>query len=159
MESGSQSRSGKVEKIAGEVGRYLVRSDANPREQYLVDLFEYDCNGRCNCIHFETRCWPLIRDGECSNKTICKHIALAFRQFARMALQMTKRQMEQRANENKTKAAQSAVGRNEVGHQTTRTWPREIEAKVKGQKSIEAGIRKEGGAMEARKAVQYLRVR
>lgn len=161
MGLGSQSNSpSKCEQIPGELGRYLVRSDVDNRAQYLVDLFEYDCNGRCNCAHFETRCWPLIRDGECSNKTICKHIAICFRQFARMALQMAKKQSAIRQNEiRKIEAGKSAVGRNVVGNQTERSWPREIQAKAQVQKAIGAGVRKEGGQVEAGKAVQYLRVR
>ena len=150
----------KCEQIPGELGRYHVRSDVDNRAQYLVDLFEYDCNGRCNCAHFETRCWPLIRDGECSNKTICKHIAICFRQFARMALQMAKKQSAIRQNEiKKIEAGKSAVGRDVFGNQTARPWPREIQAKVQGHKAIGAGVRKEGSQVEARKAVQYLRVR
>jgi hypothetical protein len=150
----------KCEQIPGELGRYYVRSDVDNRAQYLVDLFEYDCNGRCNCVHFETRCWPLIRDGECSNKTICKHIAICFRQFARMALQMAKKQSAIRQNEiRKIEAGKSPVGRNVVGNKTARTWPREIQAKVEGQKVIVKQVHKEGGAMEGGKALRYLRVR
>ena len=161
MGLGSQSNSpSKCEQIPGELGRYYVRSDVDNRAQYLVDLFEYDCNGRCNCAHFETRCWPLIRDGECSNKTICKHIAICFRQFARMALQMAKKQSAIRQNEiRKLEAWKGPVGRNVVRDQTARTWPREIQAKVKGQKVIVGGVRKEGGVVEAGKALRYLRVR
>jgi hypothetical protein len=77
-----------------------------------------------------------------------------------MALQMAKKQSAIRQNEiRKIEAVKSPVGRNVVGNQTARSWPREIEVKVQGKKAIGSGVRKESGSVEARKAVQYLRVR
>jgi hypothetical protein len=73
---------------------------------------------------------------------------------------MAKKQSAIRQNEiRKIEAGKSPVGRNVVGNQTARSWPREIQAKVEGQKAIGAGVRKEGDQVEGRKAVQYLRVR
>lgn len=50
-------------------------------EAYLVDLDEYDWNGRCGCHHFEIRLLPKLRKGFRGPHLECKHIAPARRAF------------------------------------------------------------------------------
>lgn len=49
---------------------YRVRSEANPRNFYRVDLLANDGRGECMCKWWATHCWPIIRDGGVS---WCKH--------------------------------------------------------------------------------------
>lgn len=41
--------------------RYMVPSARDPRERYLVEIDAYRGNGACCCMHFATRCEPLLR--------------------------------------------------------------------------------------------------
>lgn len=65
-----------VEPIAGELLRFHVRSRSNCKQLYLVDLEALRLNGQCGCMHFETRCRPLLRAqrGLSSRGTRCWHI-------------------------------------------------------------------------------------
>ena len=55
--------------------RYLVCLELD--RSYLVDLSEYSGNGFCGCEDFQFRCSPLLREGERSESTRCKHIRAA----------------------------------------------------------------------------------
>lgn len=65
-----------VESIAGELLRFHVQSRSDGKTQYLVDLEALGMNGQCGCMHFETRCKPLLRAqrGLSSRGTRCWHI-------------------------------------------------------------------------------------
>lgn len=41
--------------------RWLVRSRANPKREYFVDLAEHGGNGSCTCKDFQTRFGPLLK--------------------------------------------------------------------------------------------------
>ena len=65
-----------------EYGRYLVSSEKAGEEQYLVDIYELDENGWCNCRDFECRHQPKVtreieRYGKVLSYSRCKHIQAA----------------------------------------------------------------------------------
>lgn len=67
-----------VRPIPGEPLRFQVRSRSEPDTYHMVDLGEFDGCGRCDCIRWDTVCWPLIRD----TKNLppgkrCRHIKAA----------------------------------------------------------------------------------
>lgn len=58
--------------------RFEIESDAG-NGTYLVDLGEYDGNGKCTCKHFECRMAKFLNDGERATPATpdifqCKHI-------------------------------------------------------------------------------------
>ena len=60
--------------------RFLVQSRTNPRHHYLVDLLQNGGLGECSCKHWQTRIWPLIRDGKTTIEdpnSRCWHISEA----------------------------------------------------------------------------------
>lgn len=79
--------------------RYMVPSARDPREKYLVELDAYNGAGRCCCMHYVTRCEPLIRRGISPRQAVemgliklkenrfvenalrCQHIIIAREQF------------------------------------------------------------------------------
>ena len=71
-----------VRPIAGEPLRGYVASASQPNaEPYLVDLEEWNGQGQCACIRWQTVCWPCIRDtGKLPPAKRCRHIK-AFREF------------------------------------------------------------------------------
>lgn len=67
---------------------FTVQSESEPRSQHVVDLLENDGRGACSCKDFQTRRWPVIRDG---GRATCKHMRAAREYFlddllARMAV-------------------------------------------------------------------------
>lgn len=60
MSRSDQTR--KVTAIRGELLRFKVESWTPGEEDYLVDLLENEGAGECDCIHWRTRIWPMIRD-------------------------------------------------------------------------------------------------
>lgn len=52
----------------GERMRFHVRSEANPRNTYLVDLLENGGCGECTCPWFRTTIGPAIREGRLTLK-------------------------------------------------------------------------------------------
>lgn len=67
-----------VRSIPGEPLRFLVRSKSNPNESHMVDLGEFNGAGKCDCIRFDTVCWPAIRDNEKLPVALrCRHIRAA----------------------------------------------------------------------------------
>lgn len=59
--------------------RWLAQSDAEPGEQYLVDLLDYplkgDCNGSCTCANFAIRMKKLLDENLTDGEALrCKHI-------------------------------------------------------------------------------------
>ena len=72
------SQSASVRSIPGEPLRFHVRSKSNPSETHMVDLGEFNGQGRCDCIRWETTCWPCIRDtGVLPPAKRCRHIKAA----------------------------------------------------------------------------------
>ena len=65
-----------VEPILGELLRFHVQSRSNSKQRYLVDLESLKLNGECGCMHFVTRCKPLLhaQRGLSSRGTRCWHI-------------------------------------------------------------------------------------
>lgn len=43
--------------------RYLVPSNRNHEDKYLIQLDSYKDNGKCICAHFNMRCEPLLKLG------------------------------------------------------------------------------------------------
>lgn len=63
--------------------RYLVRSDVNPQNEYLVDLDAYWGIGKCSCAHHTYRMAPELERPGMKSKALkipdqfrCKHITL-----------------------------------------------------------------------------------
>lgn len=69
-----------------EAARYLVESEANPGESYMVDLLAWQANGECSCQHFQMRILPALRDGQPPLVSHCKHITRARAEFTNDAL-------------------------------------------------------------------------
>jgi hypothetical protein len=63
--------------VDGERWTYRVRSGADARRWYRVDLEFYGGNGRCECKDFATRHEPELARGTASGFNRCKHIRLA----------------------------------------------------------------------------------
>lgn len=57
---------------------YLVQSESNPRSVHVVDLLEHEGRGACSCKDWQTRRWPVIRDG---GSAACKHVNAAREYF------------------------------------------------------------------------------
>lgn len=63
---------------AGERMCFYVHSEQDPRRVYRVDLLAHEGRGECMCKWYQTRVWPVIRDG---GKATCKHMDAARRHF------------------------------------------------------------------------------
>lgn len=67
--------------INGEPFRFLVSSDTEGEDPYLVDLTSYRGNGRCACPHFKYRLQRnaevRMDDAEVTDEFRCKHIMFA----------------------------------------------------------------------------------
>lgn len=57
---------------------FFVRSETTPRRAYRVDLLAHAGIGQCHCADWNTRRWPLIRDG---GRSACKHVIAAREAF------------------------------------------------------------------------------
>jgi hypothetical protein len=66
-----------VEPVAGEAWRFHVRSRRGDQPPHLVDLSEYDGNGKCNCDHFAFRFSPALERGINDDWLRCYHILRA----------------------------------------------------------------------------------
>ena len=73
-----------VEPQQGEPLRWLVSSESESEQAYLVDLAEYGFNGQCGCQHFAYRLKRKLDQGERGPHLECKHIAPARRAFMEM---------------------------------------------------------------------------
>jgi len=56
---------------------YTVQSESDPRSVHIVDLTENAGRSACSCKDWQTRRWPIIRDG---GSATCKHVR-AVREF------------------------------------------------------------------------------
>lgn len=87
-----------IRNVEGELGRYLVQSESQPDQEYLVDLLEHPignrCAGRCSCRDWETRRQPRLTVAEeVTPETFCKHIEACQLRFAQeMAFQLQRNQ-------------------------------------------------------------------
>ena len=61
-----------------EAWRFYVDSSMRGEDPYLVDLEEYDANGKCNCPHFTIRLEPDLVRGINRGFAQCKHIRAAW---------------------------------------------------------------------------------
>jgi hypothetical protein len=52
-----------VELIEGEMFRAFVGSRSTAGKKHLVDLEEWNWNGKCDCINFECRLQPKVKRG------------------------------------------------------------------------------------------------
>lgn len=67
-----------VRVIPGEPLRFQVGSKSHPGEYHLVDLEANGGAAECDCIRFQTVCWPIIRDtGHLPPGQRCRHIRAA----------------------------------------------------------------------------------
>lgn len=69
-----------VAAIPGERMCFFVHSEADPRRVYRVDLLANEGRSECSCKDWQTRRWPVIRDG---GEATCKHGDEARRVFLR----------------------------------------------------------------------------
>lgn len=69
-----------VEAIVGERMTFFVHSEADPRKVYRVDLLANAGRSECHCKWWQTRIWPVVRDG---GEATCKHVDEARRVFLR----------------------------------------------------------------------------
>lgn len=77
-----------VSPILGEVLRYRVTSDSNPKHSYICDLSENQGSGACFCKDFQTRRGPAIKAGmpPFSREVSCKHLIAARTYFCHTTL-------------------------------------------------------------------------
>jgi len=78
----------KVTPILGEVLRFRVQSESNPRRFYLVELDAHHNNGQCDCRDFQTRHGPMLKhDYQTKLRRRCKHCKAALLYFAERMLE------------------------------------------------------------------------
>lgn len=65
-----------VAEVPGERMRYRVESWSAENRPHVVDLLAHGGLGECSCTDWQTRRWPLIRDGETAG-TRCRHVTAA----------------------------------------------------------------------------------
>jgi hypothetical protein len=65
--------------------RWHVVGDSG-KPPYLVDMFEYDGNGRCDCAHFRCVLTALLDAGKRGESYQCKHIRLVMKELAKHAV-------------------------------------------------------------------------
>lgn len=67
---------------------WKVKSRRNPREVYVVDLGDYNCNGRCFCKDFQIHFEPLLKRGYTAEKAVAEGLVAVreYQVFARNAL-------------------------------------------------------------------------
>jgi hypothetical protein len=76
-----------IRNVEGELGRYLVQSESNPDQEYLVDVTENPvgnrCAGKCSCQDFSIRRQPkVIIAVEVTPEIFCKHCEAVQLRFA-----------------------------------------------------------------------------
>ena len=72
-----------VRPVRGELLTYHVESAHDRQEPHLVDLLANEGAGECSCMDWQTRRWPLVRDGADIRSPLieCVHIRAAKRYF------------------------------------------------------------------------------
>jgi hypothetical protein len=69
-----------VAEVAGERMRFHVESWTRPTRPHLVDLLAHGGIGECSCADWQSRRWPLIRDG-LPGQNRCRHVNAARAHF------------------------------------------------------------------------------
>lgn len=71
-----------VRPITGEPTTFEVKSKTNSAAWYRVSISDHHGAGECQCIRWQTVCWPLIRDTQhLPPGRRCRHLKAA-REFA-----------------------------------------------------------------------------
>lgn len=52
----------RVKAVKGEAMRYLVESWGSSQEPHMVDLLANGGNGACDCVDYQTRCFPNFKE-------------------------------------------------------------------------------------------------
>lgn len=71
---------------------YAVQSETNPRSEHVVDLLAHEGRTECSCKDWQTRRWPVIREG---GRAWCKH-GRAVREYVldNLLLEMARQEKE-----------------------------------------------------------------
>ena len=75
-----QPRPLQVDAIPSERMVFRVQSESDPRRGYRVDLLSHGGIGECDCKHWLTKIWSIVRDG---GEDTCKHVYAARQAFLR----------------------------------------------------------------------------
>ena len=84
---------GEIREMVGEPLRFLVRSAADPKRWYLIDLQddmdgEPTFNGTCTCESFQFRVAPRLRADKAAGRKVrrrCKHLVAGLIYFGEAA--------------------------------------------------------------------------